>query len=75
MIIPLSSLYAKLFFIDLPSFILIDPGQQPGMGFSVESNISIVGEFGVRHEDCVCMTADGPKWFSQPGRSIGEPFA
>ena len=48
---------------------------QPGMCFSIEPNISIVGEFGVRHEDCVYMTTDGPKWFSQPARSISEPFA
>lgn len=48
---------------------------QPGMCFSIEPNISIVGEFGVRHEDCVYMTADGPKWFSQPAISIDQPFA
>ncbi|MGB3155014.1 MAG: Xaa-Pro peptidase family protein [Chitinophagaceae bacterium] len=47
---------------------------EPGMCFSVEPTISIVGEFGVRHEDCAYMTADGPKWFSQPGKSISEPF-
>ncbi len=47
---------------------------QPGMCFSIEPNISIVGEFGVRHEDCVYMTAEGPKWFSQPSVSIDQPF-
>ena len=47
---------------------------QPGMCFSVEPTISIVGEFGVRHEDCAYMTTEGPKWFSQPGKSISEPF-
>jgi len=47
---------------------------QPGMCFSIEPNISIVGEFGVRHEDCVYMTAEGPKWFSQPAPSIDQPF-
>ncbi len=47
---------------------------EPGMCFSIEPNISIVGEFGVRHEDCVYMTADGPKWFSQPSPSIEQPF-
>lgn len=47
---------------------------QPGMCFSIEPNISIVGEFGVRHEDCVYMTADGPKWLSQPAASIDQPF-
>ncbi|HTE33193.1 MAG TPA: Xaa-Pro peptidase family protein [Chryseolinea sp.] len=48
---------------------------QPGMCFSVEPNISIVGEFGVRLEDCAYMTEAGPKWFSQPSVSIGQPFA
>ncbi len=47
---------------------------QPGMCFSVEPNISIVGEFGVRLEDCAYMTAEGPKWFSQPSVSISQPF-
>lgn len=48
---------------------------QPGMCFSVEPNISIYGEFGVRLEDCVYMTEGGPKWFSQPSPSIDQPFA
>lgn len=47
---------------------------QTGMCFSIEPNISIVGEFGVRHEDCVYMTETGPKWFSQPAPSINQPF-
>jgi Xaa-Pro dipeptidase len=37
--------------------------------------ISIVGVFGVRQEDCVYMTADGTKWFSQSGTSISDPLA
>lgn len=48
---------------------------QAGMCFSIEPNISIVGEFGVRHEDCVYMTESGPQWFSQPAVSIEQPFA
>ncbi len=48
---------------------------EPGMCFSIEPNISIVGEFGVRLEDCVYMTEEGPKWFSQPSKSLQEPFA
>jgi Xaa-Pro dipeptidase len=48
---------------------------EPGMCFSIEPTISIIGEFGVRFEDCVYMTEDGPKWFSQPSKSIHEPFA
>lgn len=47
---------------------------EPGMCFSIEPNISIVGEFGVRLEDCVYMTESGPKWFSKPSPSISEPF-
>ena len=47
---------------------------EPGMCFSIEPTISIVGEFGVRFEDCVYMTAEGPKWFSQPAKSLQEPF-
>lgn len=47
---------------------------EPGMCFSIEPNISIVGEFGVRHEDCVYMTAAGPVWFSKPSPSIAQPF-
>lgn len=47
---------------------------EPGMCFSIEPNISIVGEFGVRLEDCVYMTTEGPKWFSQPSPSITRPF-
>lgn len=47
---------------------------EPGMCFSIEPNISILGEFGVRLEDCAYMTADGPKWFSKPAVSISQPF-
>lgn len=48
---------------------------EPGMCFSIEPNISIVGEFGVRLEDCVYMTPSGPVWFSTPSPSIRQPFA
>jgi len=48
---------------------------EPGMCFSIEPNISIVGEFGIRLEDCVYMTESGPVWFSNPSPSISEPFA
>lgn len=47
---------------------------QPGMCFSIEPTIAIPGEFGVRLEDCVYMTEDGPRWFSQPAQSINEMF-
>ncbi|MBU0696424.1 MAG: Xaa-Pro peptidase family protein [Bacteroidetes bacterium] len=47
---------------------------EAGMCFSIEPTIAIMGEFGVRFEDCVYMTEAGPKWFSQPSKSIYEPF-
>ena len=47
---------------------------QAGMCFSIEPTIAIPGEFGVRLEDCVYMTEQGPKWFSQPAASISNPF-
>lgn len=46
----------------------------PGMCFSVEPGIYLPGKFGVRLEDCVYMTADGPRWFSVPPPSIDSPF-
>ncbi|HVI97853.1 MAG TPA: Xaa-Pro peptidase family protein [Sphingomonas sp.] len=45
----------------------------PGMCFSDEPGIYIPGKFGVRLEDCFHMTGAGPKWFSEPPRSIDEP--
>jgi len=47
---------------------------EPGMCFSIEPTIVIPNEFGVRLEDCVYMTSEGPKWFSQPSPSINQPF-
>ncbi len=38
----------------------------PGMCFSDEPGIYIPGKFGVRIEDCWHMTANGPKFFTQP---------
>ncbi|MEM7193299.1 MAG: Xaa-Pro peptidase family protein [Pseudomonadota bacterium] len=49
-------------------------GLAPGMCFSIEPMICCYGEFGVRLEDHVYMTADGPKWFTHPSRSIDRPF-
>ncbi|ANF57180.1 X-Pro dipeptidase [Halotalea alkalilenta] len=45
-----------------------------GMCFSVEPMICIYGEFGVRLEDCAYMTEDGPRWFTEPCASVGDPF-
>ncbi|MBS1921661.1 MAG: aminopeptidase P family protein [Bacteroidetes bacterium] len=47
---------------------------QAGMCFSIEPTIAITGEFGVRMEDCIYMTEDGPKSFSPMAKSISEPF-
>lgn len=56
---------------------LVDSDDTPldvGMCFSNEPMICVPGEFGVRHEDHVYMTAAGPRWFSQPARSVDDPF-
>ena len=45
-----------------------------GMCFSIEPTIAIPGEFGVRFEDCVYMTEQGPKWFSPVATAIDKPF-
>lgn len=47
---------------------------QPGFCFSDEPMIAIYGEFGVRLEDCIYMTEDGPKFFTQPSPCIEQPF-
>ncbi len=46
----------------------------PGMCFSIEPMICIYGEFGVRLEDIVTMTEPAPRWFTQPCRSVDDPF-
>jgi Xaa-Pro aminopeptidase len=48
---------------------------EPGMCFSDEPMIAIYGEFGIRLEDCLHMTPDGPRWFTQPSPAIDRPFA
>jgi len=47
---------------------------EPGMCFSDEPGIYLPGKFGVRLEDCWYMTANGPKFFSEPPTSIDRPF-
>ncbi|WP_300379290.1 Xaa-Pro peptidase family protein [Henriciella sp.] len=46
----------------------------PGMCFSNEPGLYTFGEFGVRLEDCLYMTEDGPKLFSAFSPSIDKPF-
>lgn len=48
---------------------------KPGMCFSDEPMIAIYTEFGVRLEDCLHITEDGPKFFSKPSPAIDQPFA
>ena len=45
----------------------------PGMCFSDEPGLYLPGRFGVRLEDCFHMTAAGPRWFSEPPRSLDAP--
>ena len=45
-----------------------------GMCFSNEPGIYIFDEFGVRLEDCIYMTNDGPAWFTVPPDSLDEPI-
>ena len=46
----------------------------PGMCFSNEPGIYIFDEFGVRLEDCIYMTEDGPAWFTVPPDSLDDPI-
>jgi Xaa-Pro dipeptidase len=47
---------------------------KPGMCFSNEPGIYIQGEFGVRLEDCIYMTKNGPQWFTMPPASLDDPI-
>jgi Xaa-Pro dipeptidase len=47
---------------------------QPGMCFSDEPMIAIYGEFGIRLEDCLYITEQGPKLFTKQSTSIDQPF-
>jgi len=46
----------------------------PGMCFSNEPGIYVFGEFGVRLEDCLYMTDEGPAWFTVPPDSLDQPI-
>ncbi|GGO68041.1 M24 family metallopeptidase [Bowmanella pacifica] len=45
-----------------------------GMCFSNEPGIYLPGEFGVRLEDCIYMTENGPRWFTEPADSLESPI-
>ena len=46
----------------------------PGMCFSNEPGIYAFGEFGVRLEDCIYISEEGPQLFTELSPSIDEPF-
>ena len=48
---------------------------EAGMCFSDEPMIAIYGEFGIRLEDCLYITDNGAKFFTQPSPAIDRPFA
>jgi len=45
-----------------------------GMCFSNEPMLVFPEEFGIRLEDHFYISADGPKWFTEPAYSIDDPF-
>ena len=45
-----------------------------GMCFSNEPGIYIFDEFGVRLEDCIYITEEGPAWFTVPPESLDAPI-
>lgn len=47
---------------------------EPGICFSNEPMIVVPDAFGVRHEDHIYMTENGPEWFTKPMHSIENPF-
>jgi Xaa-Pro dipeptidase len=47
---------------------------EPGMCFSDEPMIAIYGEFGIRLEDCLSITENGPRFFTPQSPSIEQPF-
>lgn len=45
-----------------------------GMCFSNEPGLYIPGKFGVRLEDCLYMTSEGPRYFTEPPESLNNPL-
>ncbi|MBB5574319.1 MULTISPECIES: M24 family metallopeptidase [Rhizobium] len=46
-----------------------------GMCFSNEPMIVFPDKFGIRLEDHIYMTAEGPRWFTNPAKGPTEPFS
>jgi Xaa-Pro dipeptidase len=47
---------------------------EKGMTFSNEPMICVPDKFGIRHEDHIYMTNEGPKWFTNPMHTVDNPF-
>ncbi|MBZ5552893.1 MAG: Xaa-Pro peptidase family protein [Acidobacteriia bacterium] len=47
---------------------------EAGMTFSDEPGIYLPGEFGIRLEDCMFVTAEGARMFTPPSPSLDHPF-
>lgn len=47
---------------------------EQGMTLSNEPMICVPDKFGIRLEDHIYLTIDGPKWFTEPMYSIENPF-
>ncbi len=47
---------------------------QEGMVFSSEPMLVVPDEFGIRLEDHFFVTKNGAQWFTEPSRSIDDPF-
>ena len=47
---------------------------EPGMCFSDEPMIAIYSEFGIRLEDCLYITENGPRFFTKQSPAIDQPF-
>jgi len=45
-----------------------------GMSYSIEPMVVIPNQFGIRLEDHIYITEDGPNWFTEPAVSIENPF-
>ncbi|MBX5015379.1 M24 family metallopeptidase [Rhizobium lentis] len=52
-----------------------DTALAAGMCFSNEPMIVFPEKFGIRLEDHITMTEDGPRWFTDPAAGPTEPFA
>ncbi|GAA4280694.1 M24 family metallopeptidase [Gaetbulibacter aestuarii] len=47
---------------------------EPGMCVSNEPMLCVPDEFGIRLEDHIYMTEQGPNWFTEPAHRIEDPF-